>query len=200
MSFRVRLASLFVAALFLVQGATAVLVHRVTRHQLVEEGQRQLDVAARAFSAQLDDISRRVASSVQVLALDFALRSAIAQHDQPTVLSALGNHGRRVGATRMLLVDVEGNVQADTAGRLPSGAKFPFESLVSRAGTQPASAIAAWDQRAYWVVAVPVYAPDLIGSIAAAIPLDHPLLLRLQQQSALPLLIQLSTQGRAGGR
>jgi len=199
MSFRARLASLFVAALFLVQGVTAALVYRVTRHELVEEGQRQLDVAARAFSAQLDDISRRVASSVQVLALDFALRSAIAQHDQPTVLSALGNHGRRVGATRMLLVDVDGNVQADTAGRLPAGAKFPFESLVSRAGTQPASAIAAWDQRAYWVVAVPVYAPDLIGFIAAAIPLDHRLLLRLQQQSALPKSIELATPGRAGG-
>jgi diguanylate cyclase (GGDEF)-like protein len=199
MSFRFRLASLFVAALFLVQGVTAVLVYRVTRHELVAEGQRQLDVAARAFSAQLDDISRRVASSVQVLALDFALRSAIAQHDQPTVLSALGNHGRRVGATRMLLVDVEGNVQVDTAGRLPAGAKFPFASLVSRAAAQPASAIAAWDQRAYWVVAVPVYAPDLIGFIAAAIPLDHRLLLRLQQQSALPKSIELATPRREGG-
>ena len=199
MSFRVRLASLFVAALFLVQGVTAVLVYRVTRHELVEEGQRQLDVAARAFSAQLEDISRRVASSVQVLALDFALRAAIAQHDQPTVLSALGNHGRRVGATRMLLVDVDGNVQADTAGRLPAGAKFPFEALMSSAGAQPASAIAAWDQRAYWIVAVPVYAPDLIGFIAAAIPLDHRLLLRLQQQSALPKSIELATPGRDGG-
>ena len=199
MSFRFRLASLFVAALFLVQGVTAVLVYRVTRHELVEEGQRQLDVAVRAFSAQLDDIARRVASSVQVLALDFALRSAIAQHDQPTVLSALGNHGRRVGATRMLLVDVDGNVQADTAGRLPAGANFPVEGLMSRAGAQPASAIAAWDQRAYWIVAVPVYAPDLIGFIAAAIPLDHRLLLRLQQQSALPKSIELATPRRGAG-
>jgi diguanylate cyclase (GGDEF)-like protein len=199
MGFRFRLASLFVAALFLVQGITAVLVYRVTRHELVAEGQRQLDVAARAFSAQLDDLSRRVASSVQVLALDFALRSAIAQRDQPTVLSALGNHGRRVGATRMLLVGVGGDVQADTAGRLRTGARFPFATLISRATAQPASAIAAWDQRAYWVVAVPVHAPDLIGFIAAAIPLDHRLLLRLQRQSALPKSIELATPRQGGG-
>jgi hypothetical protein len=98
MGFRFRLASFLVAALVTVQVLTAGLVYSVTRHQLIDEGKRQLDVAASAFGRQLDDISERVAASVQVLALDFALRSAIAQRDQATVRSALANHGRRVGA------------------------------------------------------------------------------------------------------
>src|SRR4249919_4014600 len=125
MGFRFRLASFFVAALVVVQGLTAVLVYRVTRTELIGEGQRQLDVAAGAFARQLDDLSGRVASSVQVLALDFALRSAIAQRDNATVLSALRNHGRRVGATRMLLLDVDGRVEDDTAGRSPPVRGFP---------------------------------------------------------------------------
>ncbi|MGO4549999.1 putative bifunctional diguanylate cyclase/phosphodiesterase [Lysobacter sp. 2RAF19] len=195
MNFRVRLASFFVAALVLVQGFTAVFVYRVTRAELIGEGQRQLDVASRAFAGQLDELSNRVAASVQVLALDFALRSAIAQRDHATVVSALRNHGKRVGATRMLLVDVEGRVEADTEGKFAPGAAFPFSDLTEHALEAPASAIAAWDGRAYWVVVVPVSAPDLVGFIAAAIPVDNHLLERLQRQSALPKRIELATRG-----
>ena len=121
MNFRIRLASFFVAALVLVQGLTAVFVYRVTRAELIVEGQRQLDVASRAFASQLDDLSNRVAASVQVLALDFALRSAIAQRDHDTVVSALRNHGKRVGATRMLLVDVDGACRGRHRGAVRAG-------------------------------------------------------------------------------
>lgn len=198
MSFRLRLASFFVAALVAVQGLTAVLVYRTARHELIAEGQRQLDVAATAFARQLDDISARVAASVQVLALDYALRSAIAQHDQATMLSALRNHGRRVGATRMLLVDVDGRVEVDTRGQLHAGAAFPFDDLVGRALERPSAAVVAWEGRAYWMVVVPVFAPDLVGFIAAAIPVDDSLLARLQAQSALPKGIELASRSGVG--
>ena len=86
MGFRLRLASFFVAVLVIVQGLTALLVYQVARQQLIEEGQRQLQVASAAFSKQLTDVSRRVADSVNLLALDYALRSAFAQHDEATLL------------------------------------------------------------------------------------------------------------------
>lgn len=199
MSFRLRLASFFVAALVAMQGLTAVLVYQATRHELIAEGQRQLGVAASAFARQLDDISERVAASVQVLALDYALRSAIAQRDQATMLSALRNHGHRVGATRMLLVDVDGRVEVDTRDQLRAGAAFPFDDLVADALERPSAAVVAWDGRAYWMVVVPVFAPDLAGFIAAAIPVDDRLLARLQAQSALPKGIELAAAA-SGGR
>ena len=198
MKFRFRLASFFVAALVVVQGLTAGLAYQVTRSELIGEGQRQLGIAAEAFAHQLEDVSTRVAGSVQVLVQDFALRSAIAQHDHATVLSALRNHGGRVGATRMVLVDVEGRVEVDTAERVRPGTPFPFDDLVGRALEQPASAIAAWDGAAYWVVVVPVSAPDLVGFVAAALPVDDKLLTRLQRQSALPKRIELATRGADG--
>src|SRR5438445_526316 len=98
MSFRLRLASFLVASLAILQILTAILVYEVTRRQLIVQGEQELVVASKAFARQLDDISARVADNVQVLSLDFALRSAIAQHDRATVVSALRNHGRRVGA------------------------------------------------------------------------------------------------------
>lgn len=198
MGFRFRLASFFVAALVLVQGLTAALVYEVTRHELIGEGQRQLGVAATAFARQLDDISERVAASVQVMALDYALRSAIAQHDQATMLSALRNHGHRVGATQMLLLDTDGRVEVDTLGSYPAQAKFPYDDLVTRAFERPSAAVVAWHGHAYWMVVVPVFAPNLVGLIAAAIPIDDPLLARMQALSALPKTIELATRTNDG--
>jgi diguanylate cyclase (GGDEF)-like protein len=198
MGFRTRIAIFFVAALVAVQGLTALLVYRVARQELVAEGQRQLDVAADAFARQLDDLSGRVASGVQVLALDFALRSAIAPRDEATLLSALRNHGRRVGATQMLLVGVDGRVEADTRGEFAHGAAFPYGDLAERALQRPASAVVAFGGGAYWMVVVPVFAPNLVGYIAAAIPVDDRLLAQLQAQSSLPREIELVSRDADG--
>ena len=200
MGFRFRLASFFVAALIAVQALTAVLVYEVTRHELIGEGQRQLGMAAGAFARQLDDISERVASSVQVLSLDYALRAAIAQRDEATLLSALRNHGRRVGATQMLVLDVDGRVEADSSNAYADGAVFPYTDLVAQALEKPSAAVVAWHGRAYWMVVVPVFAPDLVGYIAAAIPVDDARLAQLQRQSALPRSVELATATGHGWR
>ncbi len=198
MSFRLRLASFLVASLAILQILTAILVYEVTRRQLIVQGEQELVVASKAFARQLDDVSTRVADNVQVLTLDFALRSAIAQRDRATVLSALRNHGRRVGATRMLLVELDGSIQADTAETSPPLQKFPFSDLTDAALDHPSAAVAAWDGRAYWIVVVPVSAPALIGLIAAAIPVDDAFLAHLQEQSTLPSTIELAAQSADG--
>lgn len=198
MTFRVRLVSFLVASLAILQILTAVLVYEVTRRQLITQGQQQLVVAARVFARQLDDVSERVAENVQVLTLDFALRKAIAESDRDTVLSALRNHGNRVGATRMLLVGLDGAIRADTSENSPPLYKFPFPDLIDAALQKPSAAIVAWDGRAYWVVVVPVSAPALIALIAAAIPVDDTFLAHLQEQSILQNTIELVTQSADG--
>jgi len=198
MSFRLRLALLFVATLVAVQIFTAVLVYDIARRALIAEGERQLSAGAAAVSRQLDDISGRVADNVQVLALDYALRAAIAQRDQSTVLSALRNHGRRIGAERMLLIGLDGAIRADTTKSTTDGQKFPFPDLADAALDHPAAAVVAMEDKAYWMIVVPVYAPEPIALIAAGIPVDNPLLARLQQLSALPNTIELITDTGGG--
>jgi predicted signal transduction protein with EAL and GGDEF domain len=197
-SFRQRLALFLVATLALVQVLTALLVYGVTRERLIEEGGRQLTAAGDAFLRQLDDVSARVADNVQVLALDFALRSAIAQRDRATVLSALRNHGRRVGAARVQLLGVDGTVQADTRDPDAKDGKFALPQLLERALQTPSAAVVAMQGRAYWTVVVPVFAPTLIGLIAADIPIDDRVLAKLQKQSALPRDIELVTPAGQG--
>src|ERR1044072_3014708 len=111
MSFRLRLSLLIVATLVAVQLFTALLVYGAARRAFIAEGERQLSAGAAAVARQLDDISTRVADNGQVLSLDYARRPAIAQHDQSTVLSALRNPGRRIGADRMLLIRLDGAIR-----------------------------------------------------------------------------------------
>lgn len=192
--FRLRLALFFVATLVLVQLLTASLVYEVTRQAMITEGERQLSANAAAFVAQMDDISTRVAGNVEVLSLDYALRSAIAERDQGTVLSVLRNHGRRVGASRMLLIDLDGSVEVDTHPGEHAMKRFPFPDLIRRAYDQRAAAVVALDGKASWMVVVPIYAPQPVGLVVVNVPLDDALLAHMQKLSALPRDIELAAQ------
>ncbi|HWU75386.1 MAG TPA: EAL domain-containing protein [Rhodanobacter sp.] len=192
--FRLRLALFFVATLVLVQLLTASLVYEVTRQAMIAEGERQLSANAAAFVAQMDDISVRVAGNVEVLSLDYALRSAIAERDQGTVLSVLRNHGRRVGASRMLLIDLNGNVEVDTNPDRQPMKRFPFPDLIRRAYDERTAAVVALDGKASWMVVVPIYAPQPVGLVVVSVPLDNALLAHMQKLSALPRDIELVAQ------
>jgi EAL domain-containing protein (putative c-di-GMP-specific phosphodiesterase class I)/GGDEF domain-containing protein len=198
MGFRLRLALFFVATLVTVQLLTAALVYAVTRRALVTEGERQLTANAQAFVAQMDDISTRVAGNVEVLSLDYALRSAIAERDRGTVLSVLRNHGRRVGASRMLLIGLDGTVEADTGAGAATPARFPFTDLIDSAYDRRTAAVVALDGKASWMVVVPIYAPQPVGLVVVNVPLDDALLTHMQRLSALPRDIELAAQSASG--
>lgn len=199
MGFRLRLALFLVLTLAAVQGLTAWLVYTVTRSELIAAGQRQLSASAQVFVRQIDDVAERVADSVEVLALDYALRSAIAQKEQTTVRSALRNHGRRVGAARMLLIELDGQISADTGAEAAAPRAFPFPRLLGSALERRSAEVVALEERAYWMVVVPVLAPQPIAFIAAGIPIDDALLARMQQVSALPSGIELLAPTADGG-
>ncbi|NUR23456.1 EAL domain-containing protein [Frateuria sp.] len=192
--FRLRLALFFVATLVAVQLLTAALVYGVTRRALVSEGERRLATNAQAFVAQMDDLSSRVAGNVEVLSLDYALRSAIAERDHGTVLSVLRNHGRRVGASRMQLVGLDGVVEVDTADVRASGQRFAFPDLAGHAFDRRTAAVVTLQARAYWVVVVPIYAPQPVGLVVVYVPLDDALLDHLGKLSALPGDIELAVR------
>lgn len=197
MSFRLRLAVFFVATLIAVQLFTPAPLHGVTRRQVIADGEHQLTVSARIFAGQLNDIAEHITDSVQVLSLDYALRSAIAEQDHDTVLSVLRNHGRRVGAARMLLISLEGDVAVDTATQPLSG-RFPFPDLIESAFSRRSATVVALDGKAYWMTVVPINAPQPIALIAAGIPLDNELLHRLKQSAAVPRQIELAARNAAG--
>ncbi|TCV91650.1 diguanylate cyclase/phosphodiesterase [Luteibacter rhizovicinus] len=197
LGFRARLGLFFVATLVIVQLLTAGLASGIARSQLIAEGGRQLIANADAFVAQMDDLSASVANSVQVMSLDDGLRSAIGAHDRETILSMLRNHGRRVDASRMQLIGLDGIVRQDTAGDA-APQLFPFPDLLKDTDGGRAAAVAVVVGKAYWVVTVPIHAPRLVGRVAVSIPVDDVLLDHMQRLSALPRDVELVTREESG--
>ena len=200
MTFRKRLILFLIASLIGVQALTALLAYGVIRSQLVEQGRSQLTATAAVFTRQLNVLSERVADDVAVLSLDYALRKAVAEHDQDTLLSALRNHGNRVGATRMMLVGLDGKITADTTSEQAAGKQFAFADLIESAtANDQGTSLAVLDGAIYWIVVVPVRAPVPIAYIAACVPIDDALLEKLRGLSAFPQSLALATTNGKDG-
>ena len=198
MRFGTRLALFLVFALVAVQGLTVAVAYHVTRTQLVEQGEERLRQSAKLFDRQLNLVSARVADGVEVLALDFPLREAIAKHDLPTVESALRNHGERVGAKRMVLIDLDGAIASDTSAS-EGRTQFRFTELLDMAADEGiASGMAVIDGTLNWVIVAPVNAPTPIAYIAASVPINDALVNELQALSALPTSLRLVTSDTKG--
>src|SRR5262245_293897 len=115
MGFRNRLVLFLVATLIGVQALTLISAYGVVRPDLTQHGRADLAATSHAFMRQLNLLSDRVSDGVQVMALDFPLRQAIAENSNEMIVSALKNHGRRIGASRMFLIGLDGRIKADTS-------------------------------------------------------------------------------------
>lgn len=195
MGFRHRLALFLVVTLAAVQLLTGFVAYYYLRSSLLDQAKAELTTATGVFQRQLGMLSERVADDVQVLSLDYALRQAIAQHDHGTELSALRNHGHRVGATRMMLIGLDGRIDADTGAPGISGNPFSYSDLLDdSAAVGGHTSLATLGHKIYWVVVTPVRAPVAIAFIAAWIPVDDAMLAKLSGLFDMPLSIALASK------
>ncbi len=195
MRFSLRLTLFFTVTLLAIQGATILAIQTKLRDTLMDDGKVQVVAAETRFVRQLSELEDQLAEGVRLLTLDFALRQAIADHDAATVLSALRNHGHRVGASRMLLVGPDGSIEGDTALVHQEGGRvFRDQDLLDRAtDDERAGRVTIIDDKPVWLVVVPVMAPDLIAFVAAALPLDDTQLAHISDIAGVPGQIGLAT-------
>lgn len=199
MRFRNRISLFIIILIAGVQGLAIAVSYSYARHAMIDQGKRDLAVANQTFMRHLDMLADRVATGVNVLALDFGLRQAIAENDHATALSALRNHGRRINASRMMYLDTDGGVQADTANPESDAKPFPFGDLIDRAYLDGvATGLVTLEGETYWTVVAPVTAPTLIGFVGAFVPVDGALLDELRSLAPTPLSISLVTFGPKG--
>jgi len=167
---------------------------------LVEQGKSRLEATTQVFMRQLNVLSERVSDDVEILSLDYALRKAVAENDQATALSALRNHGNRIGATRMAIVALDGTITTDTTSSAAQGTAFPFTDLLDAAvADDQGTALAVLDGVIYWIVVAPVRAPDPVAFIAAGVPVNDALLERLRELSLVTHSLALATPSPNGG-
>ena len=98
----------------------------------------------------------------------------------------------------MLLIGLDGTVEAASGDAATAPARFPFLDLIDSAYDRRTAAVVALNGKASWMVVVPIYAPQPVGLVVVNVPLDDALLAHTQQLSALPRDVELAAQSTPG--
>lgn len=177
--------TLVLAALLATLGFTQWVVsreaERTLRHELLTTGE--------VFDGLLRERASRLETNSALLASDFALKRVIATYfdpatyDQATLASAAQSYRDRIGVELLWIADDTGkllvNLPASPPGRRPMIGYSPIEEALDTEDT--ASAIAAVDGTLFQLVAVPVFAPDIIGFLVLGQAIDDAFAAQLKQ-------------------
>lgn len=176
-SFRTRLLLIFLSLLGLTLAATLWAVLRATDANARAGANRELAVAERVFDTLLTDNSRQLTDRTTLLAEDFGFKQAIATNEEGTIVSVLANHGDRVGADMIVLMDPAGEVLISTHNIDAELAELR-ESIAQQ--EQAFSVLTLADDAPYQLVMVPVQAPQLIAWVGMGFIMDEALLERFR--------------------
>ncbi|RWU12724.1 EAL domain-containing protein [Pseudidiomarina gelatinasegens] len=156
-SFRSRLLVSFMTLAGAVLIISLVAVWLATSQQSERTLERELEVSERVFAELMDVRAQQLQQAAEVLTTDFGFREAVASGDENTIISALINHGERIGTDLIVLQSPNGEEIAatHTSQLLPS-----IENLT--AGKSAAQLVLV-DDEIFQIVTVPVRAPDLIA-------------------------------------
>lgn len=182
----------FTLLLLLIQAASLVIINGVLSDSTNQDIQRNLLAGQRVFSLLREDNNRQLAQSASILSSDFAFRKAIATADYGTVVSTLTNHGARINADVMLLVDIDGKLIADTLPARDVGHAghavqlFQLPELITLAEQQRlAAAMVVLNGVLYQMVVVPVLGPLPIAWLIVGFSIDDKFARNLQSLTAL---------------
>ncbi|MDO9104563.1 MAG: adenylate/guanylate cyclase domain-containing protein [Methylovulum sp.] len=189
--FRSRLLFYFVGLFALTLASIFVFVDRVFQQNTESAIRNELIVTERVFSKLLQDRSAQLTQWGIALAGDFAFKGVMATHDHDTLLSALLNLSKRVGADAAMLVSVDYELLADIA-RPDDKGRGPFfaADMIRQAeeyGT--ASTLVLMGQLPYQLIAVPILAPDPIAWLCIGFKIDQGVLNQLKQLTQLEISI-----------
>lgn len=168
-----RIIVFFVGLLITVQTAGFFSISYVIEQNARRNLREELSVGERVFKRLLEQKEQQLVAATNVLTRDFAFRAAVATRDKITIVDVLRNHGARISASRLALVDMKNIVTADTVQPALIGKPFAFPDLINNAAEKSSvSAIRIIDNSIYQVVVVPVLAPVPIAWVVISFVID----------------------------
>jgi diguanylate cyclase (GGDEF)-like protein len=141
--------------------------------------ERQIFVAKNVLNQTLALQEQVLITTASVLASDFGFKQAVASQDEKTLKSVLINHGKRINADLMLILDLEGNLLTSTSlhsfgpNVIANNIKnLPFRNVHAQ--------ILSIENKVFQVIVVPVKAPRIIAYTVIGFEFDHAALLQLK--------------------
>src|SRR5450631_266608 len=125
-----RILALFLALMAVLQIGGFVLVNSVGTTAARTTIGDELIAGELVLLRSLRQEKQRLIQGARLLAADYAFREAIATGDRDTIVSVLGNHGKRIDADLTMLIGLDGKVIADSLGGT-AGAAFKYPKLLA---------------------------------------------------------------------
>ena len=183
-----RMVMLSLLLLLLVQALGFVAIHTAVQHNARAALSDELRVGERVWARLLDQRAATLSQGAALLAADYGFRSAVASNDQATITSALENHGARIDASLVALLDTDFALRAQSESQSHSQSQQPPSAALALADrpnlaalapqlasqlVKAAAVVSVVDGKPYQFVMVPMRAPVLIGWVLMGFELDR---------------------------
>ncbi|KWS25434.1 putative bifunctional diguanylate cyclase/phosphodiesterase [Pseudomonas syringae] len=198
-SFQARIAGVLIVLLLIVVSAVYLAVKVATGDAVRTQAQAQLEVGSRVFERLIDLRGKRLRDTVQLVAADFGFRDAVASADSSTIRSVLLNHGKRINASDMFLLGMDGVVIASTVPKVPEGSRFVYDQALrnaKRAGQSVLIVPGGGDP--HLLVEATVLAPLPIGRVVMGFTIDSDIAEELRSLSGLEVSFLTVEDGKTG--
>ncbi len=205
-SFQSRIAGVLILLLLVVIGTLYFAVKVATAEAVKKQAGEQLEVGVRVFERLMDMRSRQIRDAVQLLSSDFGFKDAVASGDIATIRSVLANHGGRIDATEVLLLGLDGTINATSvsaasegADLFPEGKPFRYASELAEARRNGQSAlIASINHEPHLLVETQVLAPIPIARVVMGFRMDEALATELRALTNLDVSFLAIEDGSSG--
>jgi diguanylate cyclase (GGDEF)-like protein len=183
--FRHKILLLAVALVVVTQLVVLFPVLDVIKRDAHAQADRTVAVAGALFDEYMRNRQKQRLDTANVLVSDFPFKQAVATGgDQETIRSVLRNHARRVEASVVALLDLEGAVEVAVSVDERSAGTFPNVPFASLEEGTPHRVLNIGGA-AYQTVTVPLRAPDLRAWVILGFPIDSALAMELKDLTGL---------------
>ncbi|MHC8386516.1 putative bifunctional diguanylate cyclase/phosphodiesterase [Pseudomonas sp. MDT2-39-1] len=173
-SFQAQVTAVLILLSLVVIGSLYFSVKVATNSAVRSQANSQLEVGTRVFERLLEVRGRRLADGVQLLAADFGFRDAVTSSDSATMRSVLFNHGKRINASDMILLSMDGKVLASTLDDVPDGSVFRYDLALREARRiQQTMLIVPLQGKPHLLVEATVLAPLPIARVVMGVSMDN---------------------------
>ena len=176
------------AALFTIVLAVVMIVVSANIERFGEQSaSRDLAANARVFDEIIELRARQMRGSADVLSRDFGFREAVATGDRPTIASALRSLQSRSNTSAAFVVGLDGDLIGEKGQAYPE-----VESIWNQLDNGAEKGVIRLGDTLALAASSPIEAPDTIGWLVLAQPLDASEMARLADLAAVEVAARVA--------
>ncbi|WP_338847193.1 adenylate/guanylate cyclase domain-containing protein [Massilia sp. W12] len=187
--FQSRLLALMLGLIIVLQALLFYLISSTAHNQAQQASRETLELTASSLQTIVRSREANLRKYARLLADDYAFKTLVAEGDRETVLSAFSSYQKRLDADWMVLLDLDGQVLADSMDgeqAPPQKPLFQHPALLQAARSHASgesSGALIIKGRVYQVVLAPLRAPEQIAWVGIGFVITDQLAAELEKQT-----------------